>query len=117
MASVILRKVTKQFGPKVVLEEVSLEVRTGETMGLVGANGAGKTTLFRLVSGNYDPDTGTVTGSRGLEVGLLAQDETPSAPSTARSVGPSTVCWNWRESFSNCRSACRPRGTRTVSGR
>ena len=74
MASVILRKVTKQFGPKVVLEEVSLEVRTGETMGLVGANGAGKTTLFRLVSGNYDPDTGTVTGSRGLEIGLLAQE-------------------------------------------
>ncbi len=74
MASVVLDNVTKQFGPKVVLEGVSLEVRTGETVGLVGANGAGKTTLFKLMAGELAPDIGTVTRSRGLEVGVLAQE-------------------------------------------
>ncbi|MFQ5492529.1 MAG: ABC-F family ATP-binding cassette domain-containing protein, partial [Phycisphaerae bacterium] len=74
MASIQVRNVTKQFGPNVVLENVSLEIRTGETVGLVGPNGAGKTTLFRLIMGQIEPDLGTVTRSRGLQVGLLAQE-------------------------------------------
>ncbi|MHC4063281.1 MAG: ATP-binding cassette domain-containing protein, partial [Planctomycetota bacterium] len=58
MASVVVQNVTKQFGPQVVLENVSLEVHTGELVGLVGANGAGKTTLFKLIVGQESPDTG-----------------------------------------------------------
>jgi ATP-binding cassette subfamily F protein 3 len=74
MASVVLQNVTKQFGPKVVLADVSLEIRTGETVGLVGANGAGKTTVFKLITGEEPPDLGTVTASRGLQIGMLAQE-------------------------------------------
>ncbi|MHC4090416.1 MAG: ABC-F family ATP-binding cassette domain-containing protein, partial [Planctomycetota bacterium] len=74
MASVVVQNVTKQFGPQVVLENVSLEVHTGELVGLVGANGAGKTTLFKLIVGQESPDTGTVTRTRGLSVGILAQE-------------------------------------------
>ncbi len=76
MASVVIQSVTKQFGPKVVLENVSLDIHTGETVGLVGANGAGKTTLFRLITGQEQPDIGTVTRSRGLQVGMLSQEPT-----------------------------------------
>ena len=71
MASVVLQNVTKQFGSKVVLEGLNLEVRSGETVGLVGANGTGKTTIFKLMAGLIEPDMGTVTRSRGLTVGYL----------------------------------------------
>lgn len=74
MASVVLQNVTKQYGPKVVLENVSLEIRTGQTAGLIGANGAGKTALLRLIVGEEPPDVGTVTRSGGLEVGMLSQE-------------------------------------------
>ncbi len=49
------------FGDKPVLHSVSLEVGTGELVGLIGPNGAGKTTLLRLISGILDPDDGEVT--------------------------------------------------------
>ncbi len=74
MAAVTIRNVTKQFGDQLVLENVSLELRTGETVGLVGANGAGKTTLFRLIAGEIPPDIGSITRSRGLEIGFLKQE-------------------------------------------
>ncbi|HOB76617.1 MAG TPA: ABC-F family ATP-binding cassette domain-containing protein [Phycisphaerae bacterium] len=74
MGSVVIQSVTRQYGTQVVLEDVSLELQTGETVGLVGANGAGKTTLFRLIAGELQPDLGTVTRSRGLEIGYLKQE-------------------------------------------
>jgi len=74
MAAIAVQCVTRQFGTQVVLENVSLELRSGETVGLVGANGAGKTTLFRLIAGELLPDTGTVTCSRDLEIGFLRQE-------------------------------------------
>ena len=61
MAGVTIQGITKQFGTQIVLENVSLELRSGETVGLVGANGAGKTTLFRLIVGECTPDVGTIT--------------------------------------------------------
>ncbi|MFH0983634.1 MAG: ABC-F family ATP-binding cassette domain-containing protein [Planctomycetota bacterium] len=74
MASVVLQNLTRQFGSKVVLETVTLELHSGETAGLVGVNGAGKTTLFRLITGELQPDMGTVTRSKGLQVGYLPQE-------------------------------------------
>ncbi|MCP4589959.1 MAG: ABC-F family ATP-binding cassette domain-containing protein [bacterium] len=74
MATVVLHNVTRQFGSKVVLEAVSLEIHSGQTAGLVGANGAGKTTLFRLITGELEPDLGTVTRSKGLGIGFLEQE-------------------------------------------
>jgi ATP-binding cassette subfamily F protein 3 len=74
MASITLQNVTKQFGPQVVLEDVSLEVHPGETVGLVGANGSGKTTLFRIMAGELEPDIGTVTRSKNLRIGYLKQE-------------------------------------------
>ncbi len=76
MGLIRLQGVTKQFGGRVVFDNITLELATGEIIGLVGPNGAGKTTLFKLIAGHYPPDIGTVTISRDLEVGYLPQEPT-----------------------------------------
>ncbi len=82
MALVTLQDITKSYGPKVVLEGVTLDIQRGEKVGLVGANGAGKTTVFRLITGDIKPDSGSVTKSRGLRVGYLPQEPDLEASST-----------------------------------
>ena len=51
---------TKSYGGRTVVRGVSLDVRAGEVVGLLGANGAGKTTTFSMVVGLVGPDAGRV---------------------------------------------------------
>jgi ABC-2 type transport system ATP-binding protein len=51
---------SRRFGPKLALNDVSLQVRRGHVFGLVGANGAGKTTLIKHVLGRLKPESGSV---------------------------------------------------------
>lgn len=53
-----LRHITKRFGGVVALDDVSLSVSRGETVGLLGDNGAGKSTLVRIISGAHAPTEG-----------------------------------------------------------
>lgn len=57
---VLLDGVEKSFGAVRALAEVTLELLTGECLGLVGHNGAGKSTLMNVLSGNLSPDTGRI---------------------------------------------------------
>jgi lipopolysaccharide export system ATP-binding protein len=54
----------KSYGPRLVVDDVSLIVRAGEVVGLLGPNGAGKTTTFYMVVGLVRPDGGTVVLAR-----------------------------------------------------
>ena len=67
-------RLTKRFGGFTALQEVSLEVREGEILGLIGPNGSGKTTLFNCISGALLPSAGSITFS-GAEIGGLTPDQ------------------------------------------
>ena len=56
--AVELRDVTKTFGKVVANDHVSLDIRKGEILSLLGENGSGKTTLMNMLAGIYFPDSG-----------------------------------------------------------
>ena len=51
---------TLSFGTNVILKDISFSVNDGDKVGIIGVNGAGKTSLFRLITGEYTPDSGAV---------------------------------------------------------
>lgn len=59
--------ITKRFGGLLALNDVDVEVKDGEILGLIGPNGSGKTTLFNIISGFYKPDRGRLH-FRGREI-------------------------------------------------
>lgn len=59
-SSIVVKQVSKEFGKKEVLAEVSLEVQPGEIFGLIGPSGSGKTTLVKLIVGMDRPSEGDV---------------------------------------------------------
>jgi branched-chain amino acid transport system ATP-binding protein len=68
-----VRGITVRFGGITALEDVSLEVCTGEVLGVIGPNGAGKTTLFNVICGFVNPDEGAITW-RGKAVAKIRPD-------------------------------------------
>lgn len=60
MALLVLENITKRFGGLVAVDRVSLEIESGESIGIVGPNGSGKTTLYNVISGVYPPEEGKV---------------------------------------------------------
>src|SRR5690606_35513731 len=64
--------VTKGYGPKKLFEDVNVSFSPGRRYGLTGPNGAGKSTFMKILSGDIEPDTGTV--SRPKRMGILRQD-------------------------------------------
>ena len=63
-----------QFGKKVLYKDVNLKFTSGNIYGVIGANGAGKSTLLRAISGELEPNKGTVEMGPGERLSVLEQD-------------------------------------------
>src|SRR3954454_16188413 len=70
-----LERVSKSYGVRPLLSDVSLGIGAGERIGVVGRNGDGKTTLLEVLSGIEEPDGGRVSRQRGLLIGYLHQGD------------------------------------------
>src|ERR1700712_4572991 len=66
-----LERVSKSYGVRPLLTDVSLGIAMGERIGIVGRNGDGKTTLLEVMTGIEEPDGGRVSRQRGLLIGYL----------------------------------------------
>lgn len=66
-------KITKAYGERTIVAPFSIRVHRGDRIGLVGPNGAGKTTLLKILTGQIEPDTGTVKLGTNLEIATLDQ--------------------------------------------
>ena len=67
------KEVNKAFGDKVLMEGVSFRLPPGGIVGIIGPNGAGKTTLFRMITGQDEPDSGTLVTGKTVQLGYVDQ--------------------------------------------
>ena len=72
-----IKNIAYRIGERLLFENATLTVANRHKVGLVGRNGSGKTTLFRLITGEIEPDSGSILFNRRLKVGTVAQ-EAPS---------------------------------------
>lgn len=66
--------IQKQFGPKTIFEDATLQIGVRDRIGLVGPNGSGKTTLFRMILGEETVDGGEILKPKGVKIGYLPQE-------------------------------------------
>jgi ATP-binding cassette subfamily F protein 3 len=73
MAILTVNHIQQSFGEEVILQDISFEMQKSERVGLVGVNGSGKTTLFKVLTGEYTPDAGTVVFGKDTVLGYMEQ--------------------------------------------
>jgi ATP-binding cassette subfamily F protein 3 len=74
MSLITVSSLSKSFGAEDIFSNISFSVAKGARLALVGPNGIGKTTLLRILAGQEEPSSGTVTRARNLRVGYLSQE-------------------------------------------
>ncbi len=79
MIAISASDLSLSFGADTILQNISFAVGDGERVGVIGVNGAGKTSLFRILTGIYEPDTGSVFLQKGHTIGMLEQNPDLSA--------------------------------------
>ena len=68
-----VQNIAKKFGSKTLLSDLSFKVPPGAIVGIVGPNGAGKSTLFKIITGNIEPDNGSVKIGPTVKLGYVDQ--------------------------------------------
>jgi len=71
---ITVTNLTIQFGKKTLYKDVNLKFTSGNIYGIIGANGAGKSTLLKAISGELEPNKGSVETAPGERLSVLAQD-------------------------------------------
>lgn len=70
-----IEHLTLGYGEHVVLKDVTLTIRSGDRVGVLGVNGAGKSTLIKAIAGTLEPMSGTLRRGQGLVIGYFAQHQ------------------------------------------
>ncbi|OYX63973.1 MAG: elongation factor 3 [Sphingomonadales bacterium 32-64-17] len=70
---IVAEDISKTYGERTIIKPFSLRIQRGDRIGVVGANGAGKTTLLKMLTGELEPDTGTVTHANTLSGVMIDQ--------------------------------------------
>ena len=68
------QNISKSFGDKKILENISFNIDDTEKVAIIGINGAGKSTLLKIIAREYDADEGVVAVTKGKRIGYLSQD-------------------------------------------
>ena len=76
-----IKNLTMSFGLQEIFNDVNIQIKDKEKVGIIGVNGAGKSTFFKLIMGKIEPDSGRIIMKPGTRIGFLPQvisDEIPS---------------------------------------
>ena len=97
---IVVDDLSKSYGKQSLFDSISFKVNRRERVGVVGRNGHGKTTLFRMIMGEEEPDSGTISRPRNYRVGhveqrLIFTEETVLAEG-ARALPPDSHNETWR---------------------
>ena len=76
--------VTKGYGDRTLVEDLTFDLPPGGIVGIVGPNGAGKTTLFRMITGQEQPDGGSFRVGETVQIGYVTQE---------RDLAPDKTVW------------------------
>jgi ABC-2 type transport system ATP-binding protein len=109
---ITVEKLTKSFGPKLAVDNISFSVEKGEVLGFLGPNGAGKSTSMRMITGYLSPSAGkiSVCGFDVVEQGLKSRSKLGYLPENAPMYSDMTVfgflkfCAELRGLFGNARN-------------
>ncbi len=85
MPLMTLSQIKKSYGAETVLSNISLQLQPGEKAGLIGPNGSGKTTLLKIITGDIEPDEGSLHLVRSARIGYLSQEPPVIPAGTLRS--------------------------------
>ena len=81
-----INNLSKSYGSNVVLTGVDLKVDSGDAVSIIGSNGAGKSTTFKLITGQIEPDHGSVIYESKLIISQLEQSLPVSEDTTVREI-------------------------------
>ena len=79
-----LQNVEKNYGLTEILKNINLEVKSRETIGIVGGNGAGKTTLMKIMADELSYDGGNISTPKDISIGYLTQEMSLESDKTVR---------------------------------
>ena len=74
------KHISKAFGDRTIIDDLSLRVTRRDRIGIVGANGAGKSTLLKLLTGELEPDSGAIRFAKTIERIVIDQQRSKMAP-------------------------------------
>ena len=69
-----ISQLAKSYGDTPILKNITFKVEARDKLAIIGVNGAGKTTLFRILSGQEEPTSGTISMPKHIEIGYLSQN-------------------------------------------